>query len=64
MAARFGPARGGGLWLAVGTRIGAAELVYLVLVMVILFGANQIYKGGNKELLLTAIDRSVRRSGS
>ncbi|HTD64745.1 MAG TPA: hypothetical protein VK732_08410 [Verrucomicrobiae bacterium] len=45
------------LWTTVGPRFGTAELVYLALVVLILVGANQMYKSGNRELLLGAISR-------
>ncbi|TMC76047.1 MAG: hypothetical protein E6J15_06420 [Chloroflexi bacterium] len=50
------------LWIFAGTRFGTAELVYIALVVVILFGANQMYKSGNRELLLEAIARPVGTS--
>ena len=49
------------LWIFAGTRFGTAELVYVALVVLILFGANQMYKSGNRELLLGAISRRAAR---
>jgi hypothetical protein len=49
-------------WMFVGTRFGTAELVYIALVVLILFGANQMYKSGNRELLFAAIDRPAGTS--
>jgi len=45
------------LWTTLGARFGTAELIYLALVVLILVGANQMYKSGNRELLLGAISR-------
>ena len=45
------------LWTSIGTRFGTAEIVYIGLVAVVLVGANQMYKSGNRELLLAAISR-------
>ena len=44
-------------WIFAGPRFGSAELVYIALVVLILFAANQMYKSGNRELLLAAITR-------
>jgi hypothetical protein len=45
------------LWTTLRARFGTAELIYLALVVLILVGANQMYKSGNRELLLGAISR-------
>jgi hypothetical protein len=43
------------LWMTLGARLGTAELVYIALIVVVLIGANQMYKSGNRELLIAAI---------
>jgi hypothetical protein len=45
------------LWTFRGARFGTAELVYIGLVVLVLVAGNQMYKSGNRELLLGAISR-------
>jgi len=42
------------LWMFWGARFGTAELVFIGLVVLVLVVANQMYKSGNRELLLAA----------
>jgi hypothetical protein len=50
------------LWMFRGERFGAAELVYIGLIVLLFVAANQMYKSGNQELLLEAISRHAARS--
>ena len=50
------------LWIFRGTRFGTAELIYIGLIVLVLVAANQMYKSGNRELLVEAISRRPARS--
>jgi len=50
------------LWMFRGERFGAAELVYIGLIVLLFVAANQMYKSGNQEFLLEATSRHAARS--
>jgi len=50
------------LWMFRGAQFGTAELIYIGLIVLVLVGSNQMFKSGNRELLLETISRHAARS--